>query len=120
MTLLHFMTRFLSQLVGFALILAGVYFLSQNVIFTTQTAGYWWKAIPATGSILTVLSGIFFLVSERSSNREIGWILVGLGIVLAFVSGGIIVKPTSLWTFLVSALAFVTGYKFVTTGRLRW
>ena len=114
------MTRFLSQLVGFALLLAGVYFLGQNIIFTTQAAGYWWKAIPATGSILMVLAGVFFLASDRSSNREIGWILLGLGIVLAFLGGGVIVKPTSLWTFVVSALAFVTGYKFVTTGRLRW
>lgn len=108
----------LSKLIGLALILVGIYFLGQNIIFTTQVARYWWSNIPATGAVLSVLSGILILVTGRRSFRETGWLLVGVGIVLVFLSGGVILRPTSLWNFFLAFVALISGYKLLTTGRM--
>ena len=110
--------RSLLKLIGFGLLLLGFYFLGQNVIFTTQTSVYWWREIPAAGSVLAVMSGVFVLLFGRSSTKQMGWLLVGLGMILAFLSGGIILRPTSLWTFSLAFASFAGGYKLMTTGRL--
>lgn len=111
--------RFLAMLVGLFLLLVGVYFLGQNIIFTTQTAGYWWRDISGTGSALCVVAGTLLLLSRWRNVREMGWLLVGLGILLVFVSGGVILRPTSLWTLFLSFFAFWSGMQLITTGRIR-
>lgn len=108
---------FFSKLIGLALLVVGVYFLGQNVIFTTQTSVYWWRSIPATGSVLSILGGVLFLLYGRRSNSNIGWILVGLGILLVFLSGGVILRPTSLWSLFLALVSMVGGYQLLTTGR---
>ncbi|NJO41839.1 MAG: hypothetical protein HC769_34080 [Cyanobacteria bacterium CRU_2_1] len=110
--------RFLTTLIGLALVLVGIYFLGQNILFTTQVAPYWWRDIPAAGSVLALLSGILVLLFGRRGTREAGWILVGLGIILVFLSGGVILRPTSLWTFFLALAAIGGGYQLLTTRRL--
>ncbi|MBD2459860.1 hypothetical protein H6G89_02275 [Oscillatoria sp. FACHB-1407] len=110
--------RFLSKLVGLVLIVLGIYFLGQNIVFTTQVAAYWWRDISATGAVVFVLSGILVLVFGRRSVKETGWLLVGIGIVLVFLSGGVILRPTSLWTFFLSFVSLIVGFRFLTTGRM--
>ncbi|MGB3205652.1 MAG: hypothetical protein WBB28_11745 [Crinalium sp.] len=110
--------RFLNKLIGLALILLGIYFLGQNIIFTTHTYGYWWRNIPAGGSVISILAGILILLLAGREARDTGWILVGLGIVLVFLSGGVVLQPTSLWTFFLSFFSMIGGYKLLTRGRL--
>jgi hypothetical protein len=43
----------MSKLLGIALILLGVYFLGQNIIFATTFSPYIWRDIPAAGSLLS-------------------------------------------------------------------
>lgn len=113
--------RLLIKLLGLALIFAGVYFLGQNIIFTTRySAYYWWRGIPATGSVLATLSGVLVLVLGRRSIKHLGWVLVGLGILMAFLSGGLVLQPTSLWSFFLAAIAMVSGYQLLTVGRVRF
>jgi hypothetical protein len=112
--------RLLLKLVGLALLLVGVYFLGQNIIFTTQTAAYWWRDISAAGSVLAVTSGVVALLFFNRSAGGLGWVLVGLGILLVFVSGGVVLKPTSLWTFFLAFVSLVAGLQLITTGRLRF
>lgn len=112
--------RLLKKLIGLALILVGVYFLGQNIIFTTQTAAYWWRDISAAGSVVAVVSGILMLMYGRRGGRETGWILVGLGILLVFVSGGVILRPTSLWTLFLAFASLVSDFQLITVGRLRF
>ncbi|MGG6295371.1 hypothetical protein ACQ4M4_13350 [Leptolyngbya sp. AN02str] len=113
--------RLFTKLIGLCLILAGIYFLGQNIIFTTRfSAYYWWRSIPATGSVLSTLSGVVILVCARRSVKDLGWVLVGLGILMAFLSGGLVLQPTSLWTFFVAAIAMVSGYQLLTFGRVRF
>lgn len=108
--------QLLIRLIGLVLMLIGVYFLGQNIIFTTQTP-YWWRDIPAAGSVVVTLSGILVLLFARR-ERDFGWILVGLGIVLVFLSGGVVLKPTSLWTFFLAFISLAGGWSLIRTGRI--
>lgn len=109
----------MSTIVGLALIIASVYFLGQNIIFTTHYYYSWWQKTAATGSVLALLAGIGSLTFWRREMGNFGWILIALGIILVFVNGGVILQPTSLWTFCVSMVAFASGYQLLTRGRIR-
>jgi len=110
--------RFLIKLAGLALLVVGIYFLGQNILFTTQTSAYWWRDISATGCVLAITAGIISLLFFRRTFGELGWILIGLGIILVFVSGRVILRPTSLWYFFLSFASLIAGLKLITTGRL--
>ncbi len=110
----------MSTVVGLALILVSIYFLGQNIIFTTHAYYSWWQKIPATGSVLSILAGICALTFWRQQMGNFGWVLIAMGIALVFLSGGVVLQPTSLWTFCVSMLAFASGYQLLTQGRIRF
>ena len=112
--------RLLTKLIGLALLLVGVYFLGQNIIFTTRISPFWWRDISATGSVLALTAGIVSLIFFRRAVGELGWILVGLGILLVFVSGKVILMPTSLWYLFLSFASLAAGFKLITTGRLNF
>jgi hypothetical protein len=103
----------LAKLAGIALIVIGLYWLSQGIIFTNRSASYWWQPIPATGSVLLMLSGLWVLFNVKNNDRNFGWILIGGAIALIFMSGGIAIRPTSLWDFLVGFSALFGGYKLL-------
>lgn len=42
----------MSQLFGILLLLAGLYFLGQNIVFSTYYSPYFWRNLPAQGSVL--------------------------------------------------------------------
>ena len=105
------------KLLGLALLIAGIYFLGQNVIFTSWGSRYFWRNLPAAGAVLCLVSGCLALIFARRETGGFGWVLVGSGIVLVFLSGGVFLKPTSLWQFLVGFTALAGGYKLMTTRR---
>ncbi|MBD2092896.1 hypothetical protein H6F67_23895 [Microcoleus sp. FACHB-1515] len=111
--------RLLGKLVGLLLVLAGIYFLGENIIFTTRIVGYWWRDVSAAGAVIATIAGILMLLHGRGT-RELGWILVILGIALVFINGSVILRPTSLWTFFLAFISLVGGYKLITTGRLNF
>ncbi len=106
------------RLLGFALILVGIYLLGQNLYFTTNVYPYWWRGIAADGSILFLTGGIVALFFLPSDMKGVGWISMLIGILLVFFSSRAILNPTSLWQFCVSVAAFFGGYQLITTGRL--
>lgn len=108
----------ITKLVGILLFVAGIYFLSQNIIFATTYPYY--RSIPAIGSVLSIIAGIIVLVFFRRETDNLGWILLGIGIVLVFLSGGVVLKPTSLWSFFVCFGALAVGYKLLNEGRVRF
>ncbi len=109
----------MSTICGLVLIVASIYFLGQNIVFTTYYYS-WWQKTSATGSVLALLAGIGSLTFWRREIGHFGWILIAIGIVLVFLSGGVILRPTSLWTFCVSMLAFSSGYQLLTRGKMRF
>lgn len=110
--------RFLGKLIGTALVLTGIYFLGQNILFTTQVSPYWWRDLSAAGSVLAIAAGVVVLVAGNHAIKEIGWVLVGAGIMLVFVSGGVVLRPTSLWTFFLAFAALTAGFQLIRTGRI--
>lgn len=108
------------KLIGLILLLVGIYFLGQNILFTTSYSFYSYGRLPAFGSVLSIIAGTTFLVFFRRQTGNIGWILLGIGIVLVFLSGGVILRPTSLWNFFLGFAALAGGYQLLNTGRLRF
>lgn len=105
--------RGLRFLIGLGLVVLGVYFLGQNIIFTTQTAGYWWRPLSAAGTVFSFVAGIVSLTFFGRSGQKTGWFFIGLGMVLAIASGGMIIRPTSLWTFFVAMMSFFAGFRLI-------
>lgn len=110
----------MSQLFGILLLLAGLYFLGQNIIFSTHYSPYFWRNLPAMGSVLAIMGGVTSLLFFRRQTGSLGWILLIVGVVLVFLSGGVMLKPTSLWNFMIAFAALVSGFKLLTEGRLRF
>jgi hypothetical protein len=108
----------MSTIVGLALIIASVYFLGQNIVFTTYYS--WWHRTSATGSVLALMAGICSLTFWRQEMGNFGWIFIAIGIILVFLSGGVVLQPTSLWTFCISMLAFASGYQLLTRGKIKF
>lgn len=109
--------RFWMRLLGFGLLILGIYFLGQNIIFTTNVHPYWWRGIAADASILSLILGVLMLVFLPRGNKNLGWIAVIVGIALIFVSSRAILNPTTLWQFFLSFTSMAAGYQMLTTGR---
>ncbi|MBD0363924.1 MAG: hypothetical protein ICV55_14320, partial [Coleofasciculus sp. C3-bin4] len=48
----------MARLLGILLLVVGIYFLGQNIIFTTHYSPYFWRDIPAAGSVLAIMGGV--------------------------------------------------------------
>ncbi|WP_096608197.1 hypothetical protein [Calothrix sp. NIES-2100] len=114
------MRRLLIKLMGLILLFVGLYFFGQDIIFVSGYYPYFYSKIPATGSVLAIIAGVLSLVFFRRETGSLGWIFLGVGIVLVFLSGGVILKPTSLWNFLVAFTTLTVGYKLLTEGRINF
>lgn len=110
----------MARLLGIIIFITGIYFLGQNIIFATTSFPYYYRSIPATGSVLSIIAGIISLIFFRRTTGNLGWILLGIGIVLVFLSGGVILRATSLWNFFVSFTALAVGCKLINEGRVRF
>ncbi len=110
----------MSTILGLALMITSIYFLGQNIVFTSHYYYSWWQKIPAAGSVLALLAGIGSLTFWRQTMGNFGWVSIAIGIILVFLSGGVVLQPTSLWTFCVAMLAFASGYQLLTSGRIRF
>jgi hypothetical protein len=110
----------MSRLLGIALLIIGIYFLGQNIIFTTHYSPYFWRDIPAAASVLAIMGGVISLLFFSRETGNLGWILLGVGAVLVFLSGGVILRPTSLWSFFVAFATLAAGFQLITQGRIRF
>jgi len=100
-----------TRLLGLALMLGGLGFLSSSIVLGSFTLMY----IPALGSILVVTAGVLTLTYGRA-NRNLGWILIAVGVVAAFASGGIVLHSMTLLSFLLAFAGMSAGYQLFTAG----
>lgn len=113
------------RIIGFGLLILGIYFVGQNIIFTTNVYPYWWRGIAADISVLALTIGVMILIFFPRDMKNLGWIpifigiiLVFIGIILVFMSSRAILNPTSLWQFFLSLIFMSGGYRMFITGRL--
>lgn len=110
--------RLLVQLLGLVLILFGLYKLGQNIFFTTHAYPYFWRGIAADVSIICLTLGVLMLtLLPLGSLKNIGWIVIGIGIFCIFASSRVVLNPTSLWQYFVSLGSMGYGYRLFSTGR---
>ncbi|HEY9874737.1 MAG TPA: hypothetical protein V6D12_14965 [Candidatus Obscuribacterales bacterium] len=109
----------MAKLLGILLIIVGMYFLGQNIMFATYYYPGVWRDIPAVGSVVAIMAGVISLLFFQDQVGSFGWILLLGGVVLIFLSGAVILKPTSLWNFFISFAALAGGYQLISQGRLR-
>ncbi len=110
----------MAKICGLALILVSIYFLGQDIEFATHSYYNWWQKIPAAGSVISLMLGIGSLTLWRNTLGNFGWIFIAIGIIMVFLSAGVILQPTSLWKFFISMFAFASGYQLLTSGRIRF
>lgn len=108
------------KLVGILLLLAGVYFLGQNIMLSTYYSPFFWRNLPAKGAVLAIMAGVVSLIWFRRQTGNLGWLLLIAGVVVVFLSGGVFLKPTSLWNFFVGFIALAGGYQLLSGGRFRF
>ena len=72
----------MSRLLGIALLISGIYFLGQNIIFATGYSPYFWRDIPAAGSVLVIMGGIISLLFFPRQTGNFGWMLLSISAVL--------------------------------------
>lgn len=101
-----------SKLLGVALLLGGVYFFGQNILFIGPRYG-----IDAAGAVLALTVGIFVLFFLRDLAL-VGWAAIGLGIFLVFVDGRAFLQPTTLWEFFLGTAMMAGGYRLFAQRRL--
>lgn len=114
------MSRLLIKLIGLILIFTGIYFFGQNIIFVSGYYTIFSRGLLATVSVLATMAGSLTLVFFRREASNLGWILLGVGIVLVFLSGGVIFRSTSLWNLFVAFTALAAGYKLLNEGRINF
>ncbi|MGL5805407.1 MAG: hypothetical protein ACRC2R_04140 [Xenococcaceae cyanobacterium] len=112
--------RFFTKIIGLTLLLIGIYFLGQNIFFTTYISSYWWQDISAAASAIALMLGTILLIFFSRSTGNLGWKLIIFGTVLVVVSGKVFLKPTSLWYFFISFAAMMTGFQLIRTGRINF
>jgi hypothetical protein len=110
--------RLLARLIGLGLLLLGIYFLGQNIYFTSNIYPYWWRGVAADTSILFLTAGVLMFFVLPRGNKSLAGVAITLGIVAVFISSKAILQPTSLWQFVLSLACFVGGYQLFTTGRI--
>ncbi|MDJ0677194.1 MAG: FHA domain-containing protein [Calothrix sp. MO_167.B42] len=96
-----------SRFMGLVLIVAGFVMLAANTrigIFVS---------IP---SVVLCFAGIYFLI-QRRFNRNIGWILIGLGIAVILFTGNFFASFNLLAILIASTLLFA-GYQIFNTGKV--
>ncbi len=108
----------MSRLIGVLLLLVGLYFLGQNIIFSTMIyPPFFWRSLPALGSALAIAAGVVCLIFYPRQTGSWGWVLLVGGVVIVFISGGVMLRPTSLWNFFIGLTTLAVGFKLVTNRR---
>lgn len=110
--------RTILRLIGLGLLLLGIYFLGQNIYFSTNPYPYWWRGVAADASIISLTIGVLLFFILPRTNKSLSIAAIAIGILLVFASSRAILNPTSLWQFVLSLASFVGGYQLFTTGRL--
>ncbi|MBP0004489.1 MAG: hypothetical protein J7642_12360 [Cyanobacteria bacterium SBC] len=108
------------KLVGVALLVVGIYLLGQNIVVTTGFITSSRGDLLATVSILSLMLGAIALLFFRRETGNLGGILIAVGLVSVFLSGRIILKPTSLWYFFLSFASLASGLKLLGTRGLHF
>ncbi|MBU7584654.1 MAG: FHA domain-containing protein [Nostoc sp. TH1S01] len=96
-----------TKLVGLTLIVTSIVLLTANV-----RIGIFF-GLP---SVLLCFAGIFVLCQQRV-NRNLGWILIAIGIVIIIFTGRLFASVNLLLLIATSALFFI-GYLLFTTGKI--
>ncbi len=107
----EFQVSFFTKILGLGLMLGGLGFLSSSIIIGSAGLIY------NTPLVVLGIAGILTL-NYGGSNRNLGWVLIGVGLAIAIASGGIAIVPMTLLSFLLATGSFSTGYQLFTAGKV--
>ncbi len=104
----------LTKLLGFALMIIGLYYLGKDIMFTTRYSHGFFGGIAALSTVLTLIGGALMLLYAPKEMKNIGWATVAVGVVLVFAGSRAVLNLVSLWQFFVAFLCMSGGYKLIT------
>lgn len=96
-----------SKFIGLASMVASV------IVFAANTQVGFFVRIP--GVLLCIAGAVFLL--QRRFNRNLGWILIVLGIAIILFTGNFFAS-VNLLSIICAAILFVGGYLLMTTGKV--
>ncbi len=113
--------RLLLLFLGLLSMLLGIYVLWQNLLATTNPEPYWWQGFAADFSILLLTLGLVKLILLPTNRLGyLGWVLVLVGLLLAWVSHFAILSTTTLVEFGTAVVALLVGYRLFAISRFRF
>ena len=107
----------LIKLIGSGLFFFGFWFIGQNIIFTSQISFFTFRGVAAGGSIILLVGGIFAYVFGGRDYKNAGLVMLVLAVILIFMSGVVIITPTSLAEVFIGIAAMIFGGRMMTSGR---
>ncbi|BAZ13816.1 FHA domain-containing protein [Calothrix sp. NIES-4071] len=96
-----------SKVVGLALMVASIIVIGAN----TQVGFF----VRIPGVLLCITGAVFLL--QRRFNRNLGWILIALGLAIIMFTGNFFAS-VNLLAILCAAALFIAGYLLMTTGKV--
>lgn len=111
----------LIRLLGLFLFLLGIYLFVQDISLVGRCHSYscyQWHNLAATGSVIACMSGIVSVFLFKQKTGNLGWLLLALGVLLVYLSGGIILKLSGMLTFIASFTAMAYGQQLMKRRRI--
>jgi hypothetical protein len=111
----------LIRILGLFLFILGIYLFALDISLVGgchSYSCYQWQNLPAAGSVIASMGGILSLSIFPRKTGTWGWVLLGIGAVLVYLSGGIILKLPGMLTFIASFTAMAYGHQLIKRRRI--
>ena len=112
----------LIRLLGILLFMLGIYLFVRDISLVGQCQSYFcseWQNLTASGSAIACMGGVLSVFVFQQRTTTLGWLLLGLGVLLVYLSGGMLLKPIAMLTFIASFAAMAYGHQLMKRRRIR-
>ena len=95
----------LIRLLGILLFMLGIYLFVRDISLVGQCQSYFcseWQNLTASGSAIACMGGVLSVFVFQQRTTTLGWLLLGLGVLLVYLSGGMLLKPIAIHRFFCS------------------
>jgi hypothetical protein len=111
----------LIRLLGVLLFMLGIYLFVRDISLVGTCQSYFcygWQNLAAPGSVIACMGGVLSVFVFQRKTTTLGWLLLGLGVLLVYLSGGMLLKPIAMLTFIASFTAMAYGHQLMKRRRM--
>lgn len=111
----------LIRLLGVLLFMLGIYLFVRDISIVNECQSlfcYEWQNLAASGSVIACMGGVLSVFVFQRRTTTLGWLLLSLGVLLVYLSGGMLLKPIGMLTFIASFTAMAYGHQLMKRRRM--